>query len=165
MNDPEPFRRPCPTSRTASRPPSPHTLNGRRPPIPARSSTARAARVPPATASPPDTPSNYRPDILADHIYFTALKGRCGPRRRNRRHAHGTAQRPRVPGRADRRLRGRSQRHGQEVPGNPTRSYRSTSPLLIVEEVHDWTRLSDEQRADWRERLTAMAASNAEILN
>lgn len=53
----------------------------------------------------------------------------------------------------------------KKFPGNPTRSYRSSSPLLIVEEVHDWTRLAEEQRAEWGKRLAAMAASNAPILN
>lgn len=33
----------------------------------------------------------------------------------------------------------------KRFPGNPTRSYRSASPLKIVAELHSWERHSDEQ--------------------
>ena len=113
----------------------------------------------------PGHPSNYRPDILMNHIYFTALKDGPGLAAEiavmltGHPSAHVYLVEPTGDYEDDPNVT------DKKFPGNPTRSYRSTSPLLIVEEVHDWTRLSDEQRADWRERLTAMAASNAEILN
>ena len=54
----------------------------------------------------------------------------------------------------------------KKFPGNPTRSYRSSHPLRIVEEVTDWTRLTPEALQDWRERLQAMLADpTKEILN
>jgi rifampin ADP-ribosylating transferase len=54
----------------------------------------------------------------------------------------------------------------KRFPGNPTRSYRSSDPLRVVEEVHDWTRLSPEALAEWRDRLTTMLADDtAEIIN
>ena len=32
----------------------------------------------------------------------------------------------------------------KKFPGNPTRSYRTRAPLVVVEEVTDWTRLTPE---------------------
>lgn len=54
----------------------------------------------------------------------------------------------------------------KKFPGNPTRSYRSSAPLRVVREVLDWTRLSPEALASWRERLAALHADDrAEIIN
>ncbi len=54
----------------------------------------------------------------------------------------------------------------QKFPGNPTRSYRSSAPLRIVDEITDWTRLTPEQLQIWRQRLTAILSSErGEILN
>ena len=50
----------------------------------------------------------------------------------------------------------------KKFPGNPTRSYRSTSPLKITGEVADWPRLSPEQLEEWRTRI---ANATGEILN
>ncbi len=110
-------------------------------------------------------PSNYRPDVLMNHIYFTALKDGAGLAAEiavmltGHPTAHVYLVEPTGDYEDDPNVTDR------KFPGNPTRSYRSRSSLLIVEEVHDWARLTDEQRADWRERLTAMATSNAPILN
>lgn len=113
----------------------------------------------------PGHPSNYRPSVLMNHIYFTALKDVAGLAAEiavmltGHPTAHvylveTTGEYENDPNVTDKRF-----------PGNPTRSYRSTHGLRIVREVHDWARLTDEQRAMWRERLTAMAESNAPILN
>lgn len=44
----------------------------------------------------------------------------------------------------------------KELPGNPTRSYRTAQPVRVVREVHDWTRLDADALARWRERLRVM---------
>lgn len=113
----------------------------------------------------PGHPSNFRPDILMNHVYFTAMKDVAGLATeiavmlKGHPTAHVYLVEPTGEYENDPNVT------DKWFPGNPTRSYRSTSPLLIVEEVHDWARLTDEQRAVWRERLLAMAASNAPILN
>lgn len=107
--------------------------------------------------------SNYRPEIVMNHIYFTALKDGAGLAAEL---AAGDAA-PRVylveptgefendPNVTDKKF-----------PGNPTRSYRSTEPLRVVEEVHDWTRLTPEQLQDWRDRIAAINANpDAVIIN
>ncbi|ALX66186.1 putative rifampin ADP-ribosyl transferase [Microbacterium sp. XT11] len=54
----------------------------------------------------------------------------------------------------------------KKFPGNPTRSYRSTDPLRVIEEVHDWPRLAPEALREWRERIAAIRADErAEIIN
>jgi rifampin ADP-ribosylating transferase len=54
----------------------------------------------------------------------------------------------------------------KKFPGNPTRSYRSQAPVKIVGEVTDWTRLTPEQRQQWRDRIAAINANpEAEIIN
>ncbi|WP_030180040.1 NAD(+)--rifampin ADP-ribosyltransferase [Streptomyces violaceorubidus] len=108
-------------------------------------------------------PSNYRPEILMNHVYFTALRDGAGLAAEL---AAGDGE-PRVyaveptgefendPNVTDKKF-----------PGNPTRSYRSTEPLRIVGEVTDWTRQTPEALQMWRERLAAMRLEGrAEIIN
>jgi hypothetical protein len=107
--------------------------------------------------------SNYRPEIVMNHIYFTALRDGAGLAAEL---AAGEAA-PRVyvveptgafendPNVTDKKF-----------PGNPTRSYRSTEPLRVVGEVSDWTRLTSEQLQAWRDRLAALLADErGEIIN
>ena len=111
----------------------------------------------------PGFPSNYRPEIVMNHIYFTALRDGAGLAAEL---APGVAA-PRVyvveptgvfeddPNVTDKKF-----------PGNPTRSYRSAEPLRIVGEVTDWTRQSPEALREWRDRLAAIRADDrAEIIN
>ncbi|MFD7564204.1 NAD(+)--rifampin ADP-ribosyltransferase [Streptomyces tendae] len=108
-------------------------------------------------------PSNYRPEIVMNHIYFTALRDGAGLAAEL---AAGDGE-PRVyaveptgefendPNVTDKKF-----------PGNPTRSYRSTAPLRVVGEVTDWTRLTPEALQTWRDRLAAMnQEGRAEIIN
>jgi hypothetical protein len=111
--------------------------------------------------------SNYRPEIVMNHIYFTASVDGAGLAAEIAAElAEGEAV-PRVyqveptgeyeddPNVTDKKF-----------PGNPTRSYRSTAPLLIVGEITEWTRLTPEQLQTWRERLSALLSSDrAEIIN
>ena len=94
--------------------------------------------------------SNYRPEVVMNHIYFTALingaglaaalaKGE-GPERVYIVEPTGSFEND--PNVTDKKF-----------PGNPTRSYRSQAPLKIVGEVTDWVRLTPEELAMWKERL------------
>lgn len=107
--------------------------------------------------------SNYRPEIVMNHIYFTALRDGAGLAAELAA-GDGT---PRVylveptgafendPNVTDKKFH-----------GNPTRSYRSTEPLRVIAEVHDWTRLSPEALQQWRDRLAALRAEERdEIIN
>ena len=107
--------------------------------------------------------SNYRPEVVMNHIYFTALRDGAGLAAEL---AAGDGE-PRVyeieptgefendPNVTDKKF-----------PGNPTRSYRSTTPIRVIREVFDWARLSPEALATWRIRLAELAADErGEIIN
>ena len=107
--------------------------------------------------------SNYRPEVVMNHIYFTALRDGAGLAAEL---AAGEGA-PRVyaveptgafeddPNVTDKKF-----------PGNPTRSYRSTEPLRVVGEVADWTRLTPEALQAWRERLAELRADErGQIIN
>jgi rifampin ADP-ribosylating transferase len=111
----------------------------------------------------PGFPSNYRPEITMNHIYFTALPDGAGLAAEL---APGDGD-PRVylveptgPFEDDPNVT------DKKFPGNPTRSYRSTAPLRVVGEVTDWTRLTPDALQAWRDRLAAIRADDrAEIIN
>jgi len=103
--------------------------------------------------------SNYRPEIVMNHIYFTALPNGAGL-------AAALA-----AGEGDERIyiieptgdfENDPNVTDKKFPGNPTRSYRSTAPLRIVGEVTDWVRLTDEERREWKERIVKL---NGEVIN
>ncbi|MFJ6652264.1 NAD(+)--rifampin ADP-ribosyltransferase [Microbacterium sp. NPDC091313] len=107
--------------------------------------------------------SNYRPEVVMNHIYFTALPdgaglaaelaaGDAAPRVYVVEPTGGFEDDPNVT--------------DKKFPGNPTRSYRSAAPLRIVGEKLDWTRLSPDALNEWRERIAALAADErGEIIN
>ena len=115
----------------------------------------------------PGRPSNYRPEIVMNHIYFTALVDGAGLAAEIAEDLAGGTAPPRVhevvptgPYENDPNVT------DKKFPGNPTRSYRSAAPLRIVRELRDWTRLTPEQRQLWRERLAGLLASErGEIIN
>ena len=107
--------------------------------------------------------SNYRPEVVMNHIYFTALPNGAGLAAEL---APGDGA-PRVyaveptgafeddPNVTDKKF-----------PGNPTRSYRSGAPLRVVGEVTDWTRLEPAELQAWKERLAVLRADErGEIIN
>ena len=107
--------------------------------------------------------SNYRPEVVMNHIYFTALRDGAGLAAEL---AAGDGA-PRVyaveptgafeddPNVTDKKF-----------PGNPTRSYRSKVPLRVIGEVTDWTRLTPEALQEWRDRLAVLLADQrGEIIN
>lgn len=111
--------------------------------------------------------SNYRPAIVMNHVYFTALIDGAGLAAEIAAELAGGAPRPRVyaveptgafendPNVTDRRF-----------PGNPTRSYRSSAALRILGEITEWTRLTPKELQRWRERLSVLLSNEGgEIIN
>jgi tetratricopeptide (TPR) repeat protein len=103
--------------------------------------------------------SNYQPELIMNHIYFTALvngaglaaelaKGEGRPRVYIVEPAGSFENDPNVT--------------DQKFPGNPTRSYRTREPLKIVGEAADWVKLTPEELQKWREKL---ANNKGEIIN
>lgn len=108
-------------------------------------------------------PSNYRPEIVMNHIYFTAMPNGAGlaaelaPGDRAPRvyEVEPTGEFENAPNVTDKKF-----------PGNPTRSYRSAAPLRVVREVDDWVRSAPEALAEWRRKLAALQGDDrAEIIN
>ena len=107
--------------------------------------------------------SNYRPEVVMNHIYFTALPEGAGLAAELAA-GDGTPRVYRVeptgpydddPNVTDKKF-----------IGNPTRSYRSREPLRIIAEVADWPRLAPEALQAWRERIAAIRADErGEIIN
>ena len=107
--------------------------------------------------------SNYRPEVVMNHIYFTALRDGAGlaaelaagdgiPRVYAVEPTGGFENDPNVT--------------DKKFPGNPTRSYRSKHPLRVVAEITDWTRLTPEALQMWRDRLAAIRDDErGEIIN
>ena len=115
----------------------------------------------------PGFPSNYRPDVIMNHIYFTALRDGAGLAAELAAELAPDHREPRVylveptgsfeddPNVTDKKF-----------PGNPTRSYRSAEPIRVIAEVTDWTRLTSEALQQWRDRLTGLPPeARGEIVN
>lgn len=103
--------------------------------------------------------SNYKSEIKMNHIYFTALVNGAGLAAAlakgdgNERVyiVEPTGKYENDPNLTDKKF-----------PGNPTRSYRSESPLKIVGEVTNWVRQTPEELQKFREKL---ANNKGEIIN
>jgi rifampin ADP-ribosylating transferase len=105
--------------------------------------------------------SNYRPEVIMNHIYFTALINGAGLAAEL---ASGEGE-PRIyiveptgsfedyPNVTDKKF-----------PGNPTRSYRSKEPLRIVGEVTDWVRLPPEDLQKWRDTIARMRENPSTVI-
>ena len=112
-------------------------------------------------------PSNYRPEIVMNHIYFTALVDGAGLAAEIAAELAKGQAIPRVYAvEPTGKFENDPNVTDKKFPGNPTRSYRSHAPLRIVSEITDWTRLTPEQLQTWRERLSALlSSSRGEIIN
>lgn len=106
-------------------------------------------------------PSNYRPEVIMNHIYFTALVNGAG--------LASTL----APGEAPERVyvvepTGEFENDpnvtDKKFPGNPTRSYRSKAPLRVVGEITDWVRLTPEEHQMWKERLASIRSNPDAVL-
>lgn len=107
--------------------------------------------------------SNYRPEVVMNHIYFTALTDGAGlaaeiaalDEEPHVYEVEPTGDFENDPNVTDKKL-----------PGNPTRSYRTTSPLKVLREITEWKRMTPEELQFWREKLAALLADDsAEIIN
>ncbi|WP_294030086.1 NAD(+)--rifampin ADP-ribosyltransferase [Sphingopyxis sp.] len=111
--------------------------------------------------------SNYRPEVVMNHIYFTAIVDGAGLAAEIAAELADGSGVPRVyaveptgafendPNVTDKKF-----------PGNPTRSYRSDAPLRIIGEITHWARLTPEALRMWRERLVALRSDErGEIIN
>lgn len=106
--------------------------------------------------------SNYRPEIVMNHIYFTAVRDGAGLAAELAA-GHGE---PRVyeveptgafeddPNVTDKRF-----------PGNPTRSYRTTEPLRVLEEIMGWTPPDPEMIRHMRARMVELAELGIEAMD
>jgi len=103
--------------------------------------------------------SNYRPEVIMNHIYFTALPNGAGlaaalAQGNGRERVYIVE--PTGPFENDPNVT------DKKFPGNPTRSYRSQSPLKIVGELDNWVKQTPEEIAKWRE---AIANAKGDIIN
>jgi len=103
--------------------------------------------------------SNYKSEIVMNHIYFTALLSGAGLAAALAKGEGGervyivkpTGEFENDPNVTDKKF-----------PGNPTRSYRTQAPLKIIGEITDWIKQMPDEIQKWRERL---ANNKGEIIN
>jgi tetratricopeptide (TPR) repeat protein len=103
--------------------------------------------------------SNYKSELIMNHIYFTALvngAGLAAALAKGDGHERVYIIEPTGSFENDPNVT------NKKFPGNPTRSYRTQSPLKIVGEVTDWARTKPEEVQKWREKL---ANNKGEIIN
>ena len=107
--------------------------------------------------------SNYYESLIMNHVYFTAtLSGAClaaelalGDLEPRVYIVEPTGEFENDPNLTD-----------QKFPGNPTRSYRSQSPLKIIGEVKGWERLSEADLQKWKDTIAQLRANpQAKIIN
>jgi hypothetical protein len=107
--------------------------------------------------------SNYRPEVVMNHIYFTALADGAGLAAElavGEGAPHVYVVEPTGAFEDDPNVT------DKKFPGNPTRSYRSRQPLKVVGEVLNWARLTPEALQAWRDRLAAILMDErGEIIN
>lgn len=104
-------------------------------------------------------PSNYKPGLLMNHIYFTALvdgAGLAAALSRGEGPERVYVVEPTGEFEDDPNVT------NKRFPGNPTRSYRSEAPLKIVGELSEWERPAPEEIRKWRGR---QANNDGEIIN
>lgn len=103
--------------------------------------------------------SNYRSEIVMNHIYFTALADGAGLAAAL---ASGSGEERVYIVEPTGEFENDPNVTDKKFPGNPTRSYRSGAPLRVVGEVVDWNRLAAEDLRAWREKLKD---AKGEIIN
>jgi len=103
--------------------------------------------------------SNYKSEIIMNHIYFTALvngAGLAAALAKGDGPEHVYIVEPTGNFENDPNVT------NKKFPGNPTRSYRTQAPLKIIGEVTDWVKITPEELKQWRERLDN---NKGEIIN
>ncbi|MEY8570624.1 NAD(+)--rifampin ADP-ribosyltransferase [Brevibacterium linens] len=107
--------------------------------------------------------SNYRPEVVMNHIYFTAIIDGAGLAAQVAA-LDGTPHVYEVEPTGD--FEDDPNVTDKKFPGNPTRSYRSTEPLRVIREVDGWPRMTPEELQTWRDKLAALLDDDsAEIIN
>lgn len=107
----------------------------------------------------PGGSSNYKAELVMNHIYFTALANGAGLAAAL---AKGDGRERVYIVEPTGAFEHDPNVTNKKFPGNPTRSYRSMDPLKIVGEIEDWVRQTPEQLQEWRQKL---ASSKGEIIN
>mgnify|MGYP002074030049 FL=1 len=120
------------------------------------------AEVRPGDLLTPGWRSNYGSRAVANHIYITAsqegaplaaaLAQGDGPGHVYRVEPLGTIEDD--PNVTDKRF-----------PGNPTRSYRTTEPIRVLEEIHGWTPPPSELVQNMRARVAEFSALGIEAMD
>jgi len=103
--------------------------------------------------------SNYKSDLIMNHIYFTALLNGAGlaaalakgDGRERVYIVEPTGDFENDPNVTDKKF-----------PGNPTRSYRTNAPLKIIGEIRDWVNQMPDEIQKWLDKL---ANNKGEIIN
>lgn len=103
--------------------------------------------------------SNYKSELVMNHIYFTALLNGAGlaaalakgDGRERVYIVEPTGDFENDPNVTDKKF-----------AGNPTRSYRTEVPLKVVGEVQEWVKQMPEEMKKWRDKL---ANSKGDIIN
>ena len=103
--------------------------------------------------------SNYHPEVIMNHIYFTAMVNGAGFAAAL---AKGDGQERVYIVEPTGSFENDPNVTDKKFPGNPTRSYRTNEPLKIVAEVTDWVRITPEQLQGWRDKL---ANNKGDIIN
>ncbi|WP_163655447.1 NAD(+)--rifampin ADP-ribosyltransferase [Listeria sp. PSOL-1] len=106
--------------------------------------------------------SNYRPKVIMNHIYFTALKDGAGLAAALAK-GEGTEYVYQVEPTGE--FEDDPNVTDKKFKGNPTRSYRSVYPLKVVGKITDYKRLTDEERELWKKRLEAVNKHDEDIIN
>src|SRR4051812_25439839 len=103
--------------------------------------------------------SNYKSELIMNHIYFTALVNGAGLAATL---ANGDGRERVYIVEPTGSFENDPNVTNKRFPGNPTRSYRTQAPLKIVGEVTDWVRQTPEELQKWREKLKN---NKGEIIN
>ena len=121
------------------------------------------AALQPGDLLTPGYASNYRPEVIMNHIYFTAIIDGAGLAAQVAA-LDGTPHVYEVEPTGD--FEDDPNVTDKKFPGNPTRSYRSTEPLKVIREVDGWPRMSPDELKTWRDKLAALLDDDsAEIIN
>ena len=103
--------------------------------------------------------SNYRPEVVMNHVYFTALVDGAGLAAEIAAELSGIDAVPHVYAIEPTGIFGNDPNvTDRKFPGNPTRSYRTSAPLRTTDKITQWTRLTPEALQMWRERLATILA-------
>ncbi|WP_428668587.1 NAD(+)--rifampin ADP-ribosyltransferase [Runella sp.] len=103
--------------------------------------------------------SNYKSELTMNHIYFTALLNGAGLAAAL---AKGDGRERVYIVEPTGEFENDPNLTNKKFPGNPTRSYRTQTPLKIIGEIPDWVKQMPEEIQKLREKL---ANNKGEIIN